>query len=152
MQRTIISDTSCLILFDNINELFLLNKLFGAIIITEVVFKEFGKTIPDFIKIENPKLSSVQLIQHLHLDEGEKSAIALALENKNSLLIIDEIKGRKFAKELGISITGSIGIIIEAKKLGLINSVLPILSKIKQSNFRISEQLILDALKQANEI
>ena len=55
MQKTIVSDTSCLILLDKIRRLDLLKALFGKIIVTQLVADEFGKKLPDFIQIENPQ-------------------------------------------------------------------------------------------------
>ena len=63
------------------------------------------------------------------IDKGEASAIALVLESDNSLLIIDDRKGRKFARQPGLSIIGTIGIIVDAKLTGIIPSVKPVLAK-----------------------
>ncbi|MCO5241448.1 MAG: DUF3368 domain-containing protein [Chitinophagaceae bacterium] len=82
------------------------------------------------------------LIESL-VDKGEASAISLALESENSLLIIDDRKGRRFARQLGLSIIGTIGIIVDAKLAGVIPSVRPLLTKIKTTNFRITEELEL---------
>jgi predicted nucleic acid-binding protein len=54
------------------------------------------------------------------LDTGEASAIALAMETVNSTLIIDEKKGRKFAKNLGLQIIGTLKILLLAKQHRLI--------------------------------
>lgn len=107
MQATIISDTSCLILLDKIGELNLLKKLFGEIITTQSVADEFGKNLPSWISIQNPTDLVSQLVLEINLDKGEASAIVLALELENCLLIIDELKGRKLAKRLGLTITGT---------------------------------------------
>ena len=85
------------------------------------------------------------------LDKGEASAIALAIELDNYLLIIDDLKGRKFAHQLGLTIIGTIGVLVDAKLAGIIPSIKPILSKIKSTNFRITEQLELLILKLAGE-
>ena len=67
----------------------------------------------------------------------------MAIELDNCLLIIDDLKGRKFANQLGLTIIGTIGVIVDAKLAGIIPSIKPILSKIKSTNFRITEQLEL---------
>lgn len=87
----------------------------------------------------------------MSLDKGEASAIALAMEEAECLLIIDELKGCKIAKQLGLAITGTLGLIIEAKSSGYIALVRPLLDKIKQTNFRLSEQLENIILKQVGE-
>lgn len=151
MQATIISDTSCLILLEKINELQLLQKLFKIIIITQIVADEFESDLPLWIHIQNPKDKNNVIILEASLDRGEASAIALALEQKDCLLIIDEAKGRKLAMSLGLIITGTLGIIAEAKKAGHISSVKTILEKIKLTNFRLSEELEKEILNQSQE-
>ena len=151
MPKTIISDASCLILLDKIGELEILNKLFGAIITTSEVAKEFGQPLPSWFEIKDPKDNNYQSIIEASFDKGEASAIALAIELDDCLLIIDDLKGRKFAHQLGLTIIGTIGIIVDAKLAGIIPSVKPILSKIKATNFRITEQLEELVLKRAGE-
>lgn len=141
MQNAIISDTSCLILLDKIGELEILHHLFGKIITTKEVAAEFGDDLPIWIEIVNPLNKSYQATIEATLDKGEASAIALAVELDDCLLIIDDLKGRKFALQLGLHITGSLGVLIEAKLAGHIPSLKPILQKIRQTNFRLSENL-----------
>jgi predicted nucleic acid-binding protein len=151
MRRTIISDTSCLILLDKIDELPILNKLFGVITTTSEVAIEFGQPLPSWFEIREPADKNYQAIIEATVDKGEASAIALAIELDDCLLIIDDLKGRKFASQLGLTIIGTIGVIVDAKLAGIIPSVKPILSKIKSTNFRITEQLELLVLKRAGE-
>jgi predicted nucleic acid-binding protein len=151
MRRIIISDTSCLILLDNIGELSILNKLFGNITTTSEVAIEFGRLLLPWIAFKEPSNKNYQSIIEASLDKGEASAIALAIELDNCLLIIDDLKGRKFAHQLGLTIIGTIGVIVDAKLAGIIPSIKPILSKIKSTNFRITDQLELLILKLADE-
>ena len=66
-------------------------------------------------------------------------------------MIIDDLKGRNLAEQLGINITGTFGVIIEAKLSGIISSVKPILSKIRQTDFRLSVKLEKQVLIKAQE-
>lgn len=150
MPSVIVSDTSCLILFYKIGELDLLKKLFGKIHITDTVFKEFDQSVPDWIEIVQPKTAVYKGISS-YLDPGEATSIALASEYKQSLLIIDEIKGRKSAKEMGIPVTGSLGVLVTAKKKGHVSAVKPIIERIQKTNFRISEELIKRVLDKTYE-
>ena len=102
MQETIISDSSCIILLDKINELELLHKLFGIIIITPEVHSEFGKDLPDWFELRSPSDKEYQSKIETNLGKGEASSIALAVELKNCLLIVDDLKARKFAEKLNI--------------------------------------------------
>jgi predicted nucleic acid-binding protein len=151
MHKTIISDTSCLIILTNIGELDLLKRVYGQIITTSDIEKEFGEKLPDWIMIENVKDQSTQRILELQIDKGESSAISLALELSNSTLILDDFKARKIAQQLGLSVTGTIGVIVKAKLNGIIPSIKPYIEKIKETNFRISDEIEIQALKQAEE-
>ena len=55
MPGIIVSDTSCLIILDKLGRIGLLKSLFGRITVTKIVADEFGKVLPEFVKIENPK-------------------------------------------------------------------------------------------------
>ncbi|WP_026951932.1 DUF3368 domain-containing protein [Algoriphagus mannitolivorans] len=141
MEKIILSDTSCLILLEKIGELELLHSLFGTLTITPEISEEYKKPLPSWIQIESPKNKTYQLILEASLDKGESSAIALCLERKNPLLIIDDLKGRKLAGSLEINIIGSLGILILAKRKKIIFSIKPVLEKIKRTDFRISKEL-----------
>lgn len=151
MPKTVISDTSCLIILSNIHALDILHKLYGNIITTTEVANEYGDTLPEWITIHKACDNSKQKILELQVDKGEASAIVLALENLESTLIIDDYKARKLATYLGIKITGTIGILIKAKKLGIIPNVKIYLDKILETNFRISNELLREALIAAGE-
>lgn len=87
----------------------------------------------------------------MQIDKGESSAIALALETPCSTVILDDYKARKIAAHLGITFTGTMGLIIKAKLMGLIPSIKPLFEKIKQTDFRLSPEIVFHALKEANE-
>jgi predicted nucleic acid-binding protein len=151
MRKIIIADTSCLIVLEKIGHLDLLNQVFGEILITQKVFEEFGKNLPNWIWIKEPKINSNREILEITLDRREASSIALAMEYEEPLLIMDEIKGRKIARGLNIKVTGTLGILIMAKSMNTVPTVKPILEKIKFTNFRISpelEELILVKCKE----
>lgn len=137
----IVADTSCLIVLQNINELPLLQKLFGKVSITEEVREEFGLPLPEWIKIcavtNLSKKDSLSLI----LDKGEASSIALCLESSDALLIIDERKGRRIANELKIQTIGTIGILLAAKKNDLIKSTDTLIQRMEDAGFYISQNL-----------
>ena len=151
MQPVIIADASCLILLDKIGELRLLQMMYDRIVITKIVEDEFGMPLPEWISVQNPNDISKQHILEFSVDRGEASAIALALEKDDCLLIIDDLPGRTLAKRLKLTVTGTLGILADAKLNGIIPSVKPVLEKIRQTNFRISEQLVEVILRKANE-
>ncbi len=136
--KTIVSDSSCLIVLENIRELPLLQKLFGKIFITQSVKNEFGRDLPEWIKVLEIKSHSRADALNLILDKGEADSIALCLEIPESVLIIDEKKGRRIAQELNLKIIGTLGVILKAKEKGLIDSIEIILEKLENADFRIS--------------
>lgn len=136
---------------DKIDELELLMKMGRKVYVTPVILKEFGKSLPDWISVVSPENYHYQQILEMDLDEGEANAIALSLEMKNPILMIDELKGRKVAEKLNLRYSGTFGLILRAKQIGLINSIGPILEKIKSTNFRFDEKLFEKVLEQAGE-
>lgn len=151
MQSAIISDTSCLILLDKIGELHLLNKLYGRILLTPEIVNEFGKELPEWFDVKSAINKAYQRALEASLDPGEASAIALAVEEEDSLLIIDELRGRKFAEQLGLNFTGTLGVLINAKQQGILKSVKPALGKIRETNFRLTQELEQRILKMVGE-
>ncbi len=147
MPEVVVSDTSALIALSNIGRLEILRDVFGEIAITEVVAQEFGETLPLWFKIFG--INNHELFGELEkqLDRGEASVIALALEHPGSLLIIDEIKGRKIALSYKLEIVGTIGLLILAEKKGIINDPLEIAGELIRNGFRLSE-VIYNKLKQ----
>ncbi len=75
----------------------------------------------------------------------------MAFELDNCLLIIDDLKARKFANQIGITIIGTMGVIVDAKLAGIIPSVKSIITKIKLTNFRMTDQLEIVMLKKSGE-
>lgn len=147
----VIADTSCFILLDKIGEIGLLQEVFSSIITTRIIATEFGKPLPDWIIILPVQNNSYQKLLELEIDSGEASAFALTLEYSSSLLIIDDLKARKFADKLLLNYTGTLGVILKAKELNLLSSIKPILDKIQLTNFRFSEKVLNEILFIANE-
>jgi predicted nucleic acid-binding protein len=83
---------------------------------------------------------------------GEASALALAKETDNALLLLDDLKARKLASKLKLKYTGSLGVINKAKQLGIIKQVKPLIDKIILTDFRIADNIVSEILKINNEI
>ena len=77
--------------------------------------------------------------------------MALAMEIHADLVILDDGAARKFAEKLQIEITGSVGVLLNAKKNNIIGEIRPYLDKIQQTNFQISPSLIIRILAIAGE-
>ena len=151
MQKTIISDTSCLILLDKIDQIRILNLLFGGVVITSAIAEEFGKDLPEWIQVLDPEHKEYQNILQANFDKGEASAIALAVEQLDCLLILDDDKARRIVSELGLKFTGTLGVLVMAKLTGHIKSIKPILKKIQQTNFYLTPELEKKILDKSGE-
>jgi predicted nucleic acid-binding protein len=152
MPKTIISDTSCLIVLTNIGELDQLRKVYDSIVTTVDIAVEFGEPLPEWVIIEKVADKYRQQLLEMQIDRGESSAIALALETPDSTVILDDYRARKIAEQLGVSYTGTFGVIIKAKLNGAISSIKPILKKIKETDFRLSVDIERQALVAAGEL
>src|SRR5690554_1055305 len=98
----IISDTSCLIILNKIDELELLKKVGKRVYVTPIICNEFDESLPDWVEISSPNNTHYQQILEMDLDQGEASAIALSLGMDNPILILDDLKGRKIADRLNL--------------------------------------------------
>ena len=114
----IIADTSSLSNFRNINRFDILQKLYKTVTITSDILDEYKDEykdeLPNWIKIK--KVKNKEKIIELNNDFGigESSAIALAIETPNTLVIIDDQEAKIFASNIGLNVIGSIGVIKQA--------------------------------------
>jgi predicted nucleic acid-binding protein len=85
------------------------------------------------------------------LDKGEAAVIQLALNEKVQTVCIDEPRGRRIARLSGLSLTGSIGILLRAKKEGYPLSIRKAIHQMKDKGIWLSERVIIFALEQSGE-
>ncbi len=142
----IISDSTTLIILGDLKKLDLL-AVFEKVYIPRKVYEEItfknDIKLPEFIEIiETPKNDLLSNLKRI-LDEGESEAITLAVE-KNLPLIIDEKKGRKIAKNLGVEIIGLLGVLfLNYKKCSLSKKEIEkFLDTALSNGYGISEQLL----------
>ena len=160
----VVSDTSVINNLAAINQLYLLQQLYGTILIPEAVYLELndpsfpvaGATeVKTFDWIQTHVVSDHKLIRALsnELDEGEAEAIALAIEIQADRILIDERQGRLVAARLNLRYTGILGVLVEAKSQGLIAEVKPSLDAlINQAGFWVAEPLYNRVLRFVNEV
>jgi predicted nucleic acid-binding protein len=150
-ENLVIADTSCLIILSKIGELDILKNTYDEIIITSEIAREFEENLPDWIRIIDVKDSGLMTLLKGSLGSGESSALALSCEIENTIVILDDLKARKFAKSLRIKVTGTIGVIVKTKLKGVIPSAKFVLRKILKTDFRINIKMIEEAVRQAGE-
>jgi predicted nucleic acid-binding protein len=139
--KVIISDTSCLIALTNTGNLDILRQVCQTVLITPEIAKEYGEDIPAWITVTPVRDHEKTRIIQKTLDPGESSAIALALETESPLLILDDAQARSFAQELGLAITGTLGVLIAAFRQGIIADLAPVISSLKACDFRLPRDL-----------
>ncbi|MCL2808817.1 MAG: DUF3368 domain-containing protein [Treponema sp.] len=137
----IISDTSCLIALSNINHLDVLKTLYETVLITPEVAAEYGEPLPEWIIIKAVNDNGKIIAFNRFIDLGESSAIALAMEIDEALLIVDDSEARQFAKNLGLKITGTLGILIRAHKQGIIPVLSDVILDLKRVGFHLPSNI-----------
>ena len=156
----VVSDTSPISNLLQVGEIDLLRQVFGKIVIPTEVFVEICRieSHKEFLIkqdwIKTATLSDTNLKNSLlnNLDSGEAEAIALAVELKADYLLIDEIKGRQIAENYGIKVTGILGVLIKAKKDGLITELKPYLQRlVNDAGFWLNPKLTKKILEMVNE-
>lgn len=152
MRSAVIADTSSLILFEKINEQRLLREIYGKLYITPEIQQEYRSELPTWIEIKEVEAQKYLFFLSTQVDLGEASAIALALEMENSLIILDDLSARKLALQLHLQITGVLGVLVKAKKINLVKTVKPLIDKLLQTNFRISGKIITEVLTITGEL
>jgi uncharacterized protein len=165
MAVIIVSDTSPLSGLAIIGSLSLLQQLYEQVLIPPAVANELARGGEDddritlvlslnWIEVRQP--TNVQLVAMLenerNLDRGEAEAIVLALELGADELLIDERLGRREANQRGLSIIGLLGVLLVAKRRGMVVAVRPLVDDLMvQAGFRVSGQLYTEILIAAGE-
>lgn len=151
MHKIVIADTSFLIAIQKLQLFNQIQILYNEIYITQKIADEFKLPLPEWIIIQQPANLEVQKVLSLILDPGEASAIALAYDYKNVILIIDDLKARKEAIKLGFKLTGTLGVLYRLKQEGLVSSLKNEIFHLTEIGFRISPKIIEEILKNAGE-
>jgi len=160
-----VSNTSPISNLAWIGRLNLLHEQFSYVWIPQAVETELGN-IPDVtvVKtlgeakdagwIKTRPVTNVNLVTLLmgELHQGEAEAIALGLEMKADRLLIDEREGRAMARQLGLPLTGVLGVLLRAKKMKRLTAIKPEIEKLKtKARFFIAPALESSVLKAAGE-
>ena len=152
----VVSDTSAITNLIAIRRDDLLARLFGDVVIPPAVERELQRThdqLPPFVRVV-PLLEPDRLrdLAGEDLGAGESEAIILAVELGADLLLIDEIEGRRVARQWHLKIIGVLGILARAKAAGLIAAVAPeIEALVREARFWVSEEIRQEVLRNVGE-
>ena len=159
---SIVSNTSPLIAIAKIDQLGLLQTIFGQVHIPETVQRElWASNSPEISRLDQAIGAFIQVhpltglglevqLATRRLDAGEQAAVALAYQ-LGLPLIIDDRLGRQAARRLHIPVSGVAGVLILAKQRGVVTSVRPMLEKIRDNGYWLSDDLIASASRLAGE-
>jgi predicted nucleic acid-binding protein len=159
-QRTI-CNTSPLLYLHQIDRLNLLKQLYKTVLFPPAVEAELSAGAEQGINV--PRLSSYPWLKRVSLvsdasiplvtdlGRGEAEVIALGLEHPGSRLILDDTLARRIAQLNQLQFTGTVGVIVRAKRVGLVAAVSPIVSQLRKSGLWLSDSLIAEVLRQAGE-
>jgi len=149
----VVSDTSPLHYLILCSAEKILPQLFGQVMIPPTVFHElqqantppsvrqWAATLPDWVIVQSPKALNLQL----KVDAGELEAICLAQEIQADAILMDDRAGRTVAIHCGLAVVGTIGLLEQAARRGLIE-LPPALARLRQTNARMNPALIQAAL------
>lgn len=151
MPRIIVNSTP-LIVLSNINHLDILQKLYSDIYIPQAVYDEVTakndsacqqiKNNFNWIHICNIQDQTKKRMYQAKLHDGEVEVMILAQENQNNdTVIIDDNAAKKTAKFLGLKVTGTLGILLKAKKSNIIPNVFTVMNQLIQNGFYISQEV-----------
>jgi predicted nucleic acid-binding protein len=114
--------------------------LYGCVVVPTAVCEELRKPtsvcpaieVSDFphLQVRTPQTKPADLGVPPDLDSGESEAIALAIELRADLLLMDERKGTDVARQMGLLTIGVFGILLEAKRRNLVDQVLPLIDRL----------------------
>lgn len=160
--RKVIVNSTPLIALSGINRLTVLHELYGNVIIPRAVYNEINakpeskcakdleKSL-DWIIIDEIKNIEAKTYYKTQLHDGEVEVMILAKEQMADLVIIDDNNAKKHAKYLGLTVAGTLAVLMKAKSLGYVDSIKPLLHKMVENHIYISPKLIAQCLQCVGE-
>ena len=158
----VVCNSGPLIALGGIDRLGLLRDLFGVVRVPEEVVYEWqqgGATLTGLDALNLATWIETETLPHAPdpllvslLDIGEARAIELAKLHHPSLLLMDEARGRRVARDVyGMQVVGTGRVLVEAKRAGFLDAVRPCLDAIRANGYWISDKIVAEILRQAFE-
>lgn len=154
----VVSNTGPLIALAQIGQFNLLQALFEQVIIPPAVRAEIqddvslaALTAAGWLVVYAPADPLAVQVLREELDAGESEAIILAKERSAELLLIDERAATRKARALGLSIIGTLGVLLLGQKAGHLTTLKPHLEQLRRTGFRMSTSLYTQVLQAAGE-
>lgn len=159
----VVSNSTPIILLQKIGQLGLVQKLYSKIYIAKAVFQEVIIDGADKIEqndflakynwIEIVKIKNVEAKQMFttSLHDGEVETMILAMEKSADLCILDDLLARKYAKRFNLNITGTLGLLIAAKKRGIVKEIKPLIEQLVDIGMFVGRDLYNSVISMARE-
>ena len=161
-ERIVAADASPLIGLASAGAFGLLRELFHEVTVTVAVRDEVlaGGELPGARELEAAiRAGWVEVIpdcrdpEFANLGPGESSTLAFAKNYPGTCLVLmDEPLGRPHARTHGLAVTGVAGVLLAARKAGLVHAIGPFFERLERSEFRLSGEIVRAVLEQAGEI
>ena len=155
----VVVNTTPLIALANVGKLELLRDLYGEILVPDAVLSEIksepAKSVvksSSWIKTVSVSYSGENGLFRAKLHAGEVEVMLLAKEQNADFVIMDDNPAKKTARFMGLKVTGTLGVILKAKKEGLIERVEPVMDAIISDGFYIDSGLRQMVLEEADEL
>lgn len=156
----VIADAGPLIGLAVIGHLQLLPAMFVKVVVPPAVWAETTSdlTAPGaieigratFVAVESPTIERLKSVQD-RLEGGEAEAIALALDLPGAIVLLDDLAARKVAHELHLRYTGTVGILLAARRAGRVPALRPLLEGLARHGLYLSAALVDRALADVGE-
>lgn len=151
----VVSDTSVLTSLIHIRREDLLHELYGSVLVPPAVRNELLRAhdrLPEFLQVRRIRDVTDVIRLETELDRGEAEAIVLARETQADLLLMDEKLGRRVAVREGLRIAGLMGVLVEAKQRGHVQSLRDLVRRLEtEAGFRVAEAVRREAFRLAGE-
>lgn len=161
MDRVLVVDASPLILFNRIDRLDLLVSLAKRLVFPEAVIREIQagserdgtadkiKNLPSILRIaDRPVPDRIRLWD---LGAGESQVLAYGLERPGSEVVLDDLAARRCARSLGLSMIGTLGVVILCRHRGVISAARPVIETLREAGLRLKPALMEEALAKVGE-
>ncbi len=150
MSQQAVTNSTCLIGLERIGQLDLLPQVFSTVFAPPTVAAEVRSPL-SWLTVQAVQNLAVVATLRTQMDAGEAEAIALAMELGDVILILDDKKARRVAQQIGLRVIGTVGMLLRAKRQGVIAEIKPLLTALIQADFRITDAIIREALRLSGE-
>ena len=157
----IICNTSPLQYLHQLGQLSLLPRLVGQIIVPAAVSRELAQGT--LLGVDVPVLTGLSWVIERssgdsssasfasQLGAGEVAVLALALDSSDPLVILDDGLARHWAQRLGLPLRGTLGLLLDARRAGLVDEIRPLLDELQRLGFRLDNGTRSTVLRMAGE-